>query len=95
MALVVAVIWRLAFKAKGSGSRSAISMSNTRKITAKRKNRIENGRRALFLGSNPHSNGDVFSRSGIERVEISIIINIRMRGMTKAVIALIEEEIIA
>lgn len=29
---------------------------------AKRKNRIENGIRALWFGSNPHSNGDVFSR---------------------------------
>lgn len=91
----MAVIWRLAFRAKGRGRRRAISMSNTRKITARRKKRIENGRRALFLGSNPHSKGDVFSRSGMERVEINITINIRMRGMMKAIIALIEEEIIA
>lgn len=37
-------------------------MSNTIKIIANRKNRIENGIRALWLGSNPHSNGDAFSR---------------------------------
>jgi len=37
-------------------------MSNTMKIIARRKNRIENGIRAVWLGSNPHSNGDVFSR---------------------------------
>lgn len=30
---------------------------------ANRKNRIENGKRAEFLGSNPHSKGDDFSRS--------------------------------
>ena len=37
-------------------------MSNTIKITARRKNRIENGMRADRSGSNPHSNGEVFSR---------------------------------
>lgn len=42
-------------------------MSNTIKMMASIKNRSENGVRALFLGSNPHSNGDVFSRSIIER----------------------------
>lgn len=29
---------------------------------ARRKNRIENGTRALWFGSNPHSNGEAFSR---------------------------------
>lgn len=38
------------------------------KITASRKNRRENGIRALRLGSNPHSNGDDFSRSPAVRV---------------------------
>lgn len=47
----------------GVGISSTISMSKTRKIIANMKNRSENGVRALFLGSNPHSNGDVFSRS--------------------------------
>lgn len=42
-------------------------MSNTRKIKASRKNRIEKGVRDIFFGSNPHSNGEVFSRSRIER----------------------------
>lgn len=51
----------------GAGSRSTISMSNTRKITARRKNRNENGVRAEFFGSNPHSNGESFSRSWLER----------------------------
>ncbi len=35
---------------------------------ANMKNRRENGTRALFLGSKPHSNGDVFSRSVLERM---------------------------
>ena len=38
-------------------------MSNTMKIIARRKNRNENGIRAVWLGSNPHSNGEDFSRS--------------------------------
>ena len=29
---------------------------------ARRKNRMENGIRALWFGSNPHSNGEAFSR---------------------------------
>ena len=33
----------------------------------RRKNRRENGIRAVFLGSNPHSKGEVFSRSADER----------------------------
>lgn len=46
----------------GMGINRTISMSNTIKMIAKRKNRRENGIRALWLGSNPHSKGDVFSR---------------------------------
>ncbi|XP_049847680.1 uncharacterized protein LOC126302173 [Schistocerca gregaria] len=45
------------------GRISAISTSKIKKITAIRKNRIENGIRADLFGSNPHSNGDLFSRS--------------------------------
>lgn len=47
------------------GNSSAISTSKIKKITAIRKNRNENGKRALDLGSNPHSKGDLFSRSSI------------------------------
>ena len=53
--------------AMGVGISRTISISNTRKITARRKNRVENGIRAVFLGSNPHSKGVDFSRSFIER----------------------------
>lgn len=45
------------------GSRRVISTSKIRKITAIRKNCRENGIRAEVFGSNPHSNGDLFSRS--------------------------------
>lgn len=40
-----------------------ISTSKIRKITANRKNRIENGERVQIEGSNPHSKGEFFSRS--------------------------------
>ena len=55
------------FRIKGRGIRRTISISNTRKITARRKNRKENGIRALPRGSNPHSKGEDFSRSSIVR----------------------------
>lgn len=42
-------------KERGIGIKSTISMSNTKNKTARRKNRREKGRRALFFGSNPHS----------------------------------------
>lgn len=51
----------------GTGISSTISISNTIKIMASRKNRIENGIRAVLLGSNPHSNGVDFSRSSVDR----------------------------
>lgn len=52
----------------GRGINNTISISNTMKMIASIKNRNENGIRELFLGSNPHSNGDVFSRSLFDRV---------------------------
>lgn len=45
------------------GNIRAISTSKIKKITAIKKNRNENGKREEFNGSNPHSNGDIFSRS--------------------------------
>jgi len=53
---------------RGVGISNTISMSNTMKMMAKRKNRSENGIRALWVGSKPHSNGEDFSRSLAERV---------------------------
>lgn len=60
----------------GIGNSSAISTSKIMKITAIRKNRDENGRRAEFFGSNPHSNGDLFSRSSLSFFEINVANNI-------------------
>jgi len=56
----------------GIGNSSAISTSKIIKITAIRKNRDEKGRRAEFLGSNPHSNGELFSRSSLIFFEIKV-----------------------
>jgi len=47
----------------GAGMSRTISISNTRNITASKKNRVEKGSRALSLGSKPHSKGVLFSRS--------------------------------
>lgn len=55
----------------GIGRRRTISTSNTMKIMASRKNRIEKGIRAVFFGSNPHSNADDFSRSIYDRILIN------------------------
>jgi hypothetical protein len=43
------------------------------KITAIKKNHDEKGSRAEFFGSNPHSNGDFFSRSPLISFEISVV----------------------
>jgi hypothetical protein len=56
----------------GIGNSNAISTSKIMKITAIRKNRDEKGSRAEFLGSNPHSKGDLFSRSSLIFFEISV-----------------------
>jgi len=58
-------------------------MSKTMKIIASRKKRRENGIRADLLGSNPHSNGDIFSRSMYERVlrAHAIVNTIRTRAI--------------
>ena len=50
----------------GKGIMIMISISKIRKITARRKNRRENGNRALDDGLKPHSKGDVNSRSLVE-----------------------------
>jgi len=57
----------------GIGNSSAISTSKIMKITAIKKNRDENGSRAEFFGSNPHSNGDLFSRSSFIFLEIRVV----------------------
>ena len=46
---------------KGKGRIKATSTSNTRNKTESKKNRKENGMRDFDIGSNPHSNEDIFS----------------------------------
>lgn len=76
------------------GRRMAISTSKIKKITAIKKNRRENGIRDLLNGSNPHSNGDLFSRSIIlffDKIEdtiiriIVIVISIKLIIMMKLI----------
>ena len=43
------------------------------KITAIKKNCDEKSSRAEFLGSNPHSNGDLLPRSSLIFFEISVV----------------------
>lgn len=43
------------------GNNSATSTSKIRNTIANKKNRKENGVRAVFFGSNPHSNGEEVS----------------------------------
>lgn len=45
------------------GKISVISTSKIKKIIVIKKNRIEKGIRDEFIGSNPHSKGEIFSRS--------------------------------
>jgi len=61
------------------GKINAISTSKIKKIIVIKKNRIENGIREEFIGSNPHSNGEVFSRSLIDffdKIDAKYIITI-------------------
>ena len=46
-----------------AGRRRTISTSKIRKIIASKKKRKEKGSRADLIGSNPHSKGELFSRS--------------------------------
>ena len=50
-----------------------LSLSWTSPITAIKKNRDEKGSRAEIFVSNPHSNGDLFSRSSFIFLEISVV----------------------
>jgi hypothetical protein len=72
------------------GSNKAISTSKIRKITAIKKNRKENGRRADLFGSNPHSNGELFSRSSIfffDKSDVNVITAVvKVNAMIVAVI---------
>lgn len=61
------------------GKINAISTSKIKKIIVIKKNRIEKGNREEFIGSKPHSKGEVFSRSFrdfFERIEAKYITTI-------------------
>lgn len=51
------------FKIKIIGKIKAISTSKIKKIIVIKKNFNENGKREDDIGSNPHSKGELFSRS--------------------------------
>jgi len=69
----------------GIGNKSAISTSKIIKITTIRKNRDEKGNRVELFGSNPHSNGELFSRSSLIFFEINVV-NIIIVADSKMVI---------
>lgn len=68
----------------------AISISKIKNKIAIKKNCKEKGVRAEDLGSNPHSKGDIFSRSKIVDLEmiVQIIIN-----LNDTILAIINETI--
>lgn len=70
------------------GKIKAISTSKIKKIIVIKKNRIEKGNREEFITSNPHSKGDVFSRSFndfFERIEARYITIIATIIIIKAI----------
>jgi hypothetical protein len=74
------------------GKSRAISTSKIRKITAIKKNRREKGNRDELLGSNPHSKGDLFSRSIIvffDKIEARPITTTTMMAKIVAMIEML------
>ena len=67
----------------GRGSRMAISTSKIKKMIAIMKKRKENGIREVENGENPHSKGEVFSRSRLvffpRRVAVIIIVSAKTK----------------
>lgn len=62
-----------------------ISTSKIKKITAIKKNCKEKGIREEELGSNPHSKGDLFSRSIIIFFAIKFLIKIKIKVKIKLI----------
>lgn len=61
--VIVQLVKQLIFIEKIIGNIRAISTSKIKKIIAIKKKRREKGNRDELSGSNPHSKGDIFSRS--------------------------------
>lgn len=81
---------------RGVGRRIAISTSKIRNTIVIIKNRNENGIREEEKGSNPHSNGDSFSRSdelfflimdAVKITRVAMIITAKMRMLSAAIIS--------
>ena len=84
---MIRVVFKLLAKIiVGIGISNTVSISNTIKIIASRKNRIENGIRAVLLGSNPHSKGDDFSRSVWDRVAKMLAAARMIEGTSRAMV---------
>lgn len=84
---MIRVVFKLLAKIiVGIGISNTISISNTIKIIASRKNRIENGIRAVLLGSNPHSKGDDFSRSVWDRAAKILAAARMIEGTSRAMV---------
>lgn len=74
------------------GKISAISTSKIKKIIAIIKNRNENGRREDSEGSNPHSYGDLFSRSIKAFLANKDARSITIAAIRKTIVAMITVE---
>lgn len=71
------------------GRIKAISTSKIKKIIAIKKKRIEKGRREEFMGLNPHSKGDSFSRSEIFFFPNNVDKNITIKAIIKMIVDII------
>lgn len=87
--VIIHVIIFLIFSVMIIGKIITISTSKMRNSTAIRKNCKENGNRAVDFGSNPHSNGDIFSRLIILFLEIIVHSVINTTVSVPAIIILI------
>lgn len=79
------------FRVRIIGKIRAISTSKIKKIIAIRKNRIEKGSREEFIGLNPHSKGDSFSRSEIFFFPKIVERPITIKAITKMIQAIINK----
>lgn len=76
------------FKIITIGRINAISTSKIKKIIAIKKNRRENGIREELIGSNPHSKGELFSRSKIDfldKIEAKAITTMVINRVIRAI----------
>jgi hypothetical protein len=70
----------------GRGSRMAISTSKIKKMIAIMKNRSEKGIREVENGENPHSKGEVFSRSRLVFFPRVVAVIIIAKAISKIIV---------